>query len=55
MVDVADGRFTWDTLRSNKKSRITMGATTLYYFHGEVENLLGETRPEPLPRAPIAC
>jgi hypothetical protein len=32
MGTVADGRFTWDTIRSNKKSRYTMGSTTLDHF-----------------------
>jgi Domain of unknown function (DUF5010) len=32
MEGTADGRFTWDTIRTNKKSRATVGSTTLDHF-----------------------
>jgi hypothetical protein len=32
MVNVADGRFTWDTIRNKQKSRTTIGSVTLDHF-----------------------
>jgi len=39
MDGIADGRFTWDTLRSNKISQTTVGATTLDHFMVQWDSL----------------
>jgi hypothetical protein len=44
MPNVADGRFTWDTLRTGAKSRTTLGGVTVDHFMVKWDSL-GRDKP----------